>query len=221
MSGVVGIVFVLAVVGGIAYATYRYAQAQIERARAVAARHGLQIDTSTKKPPPLPFDLFDRGGSKKLRFQMWRVGEQDSVFQYQYTVGSGDDSRTYKMTGALVEVPFEAPHLTISTENWWTKMKRAVGLRDVELESPQFNDRYHVRCADERFAVTLLDPSMIAWMLSPSSGQGSVSFEFGGPWMLAYTQQLDIEELPGLLAWAQSARTQLPAVLGEWYARPS
>jgi hypothetical protein len=185
--------------------------------RAVAAGAGLQVDTATKRPPPIDFELFGKGSSRKVRAQMWRVGENDSVFQYQYTVKSGENSTTYEFSAALVEVPFAAPHLTISTENWWSKMKRAVGMRDIEFESPEFNERFLVQCDDERFAVTLIDPPMIAWMLSPQSGRGTVTFEFGGRWMLCHCKQLKIAELPAMLAWAQSARTQLPTVLADLY----
>ena len=216
-SGILTVFVLVAIVAGVAYAAYRYQEAQKAKVRAVAAAHGLEVDVAKKKPPPLGFNLFDTGSSKKVSAQMWRAGEQDSVFQYQYTVKSGEDSKTYEFTAALVAVPFEAPHLVISTENWWSKVKRAVGRRDIEVESPQFNDRYHVRCDDERFAITLLDPAMIAWMLSPQSGQGTVTFEYRGGWMLCHCDQLKIEALPGMLAWAQSACEPLPAVLTELY----
>lgn len=219
MEGVGGLLLVVVVVGAIAYFAYRYREHQRARLRAVAAAAGLQVDVHTKKPPPIDFDLFDTGSSKKVTAQMWRAGEQDSVFQYRYTVGSGENSTTYEFTAALIEVPFMSPHLTISTENWWSKVKRAVGLRDIEVESPGFNERYQVRCSDDRFAITLLDPAMIGWMLSPNSGLGAATFEFLGPWMLCHCDQLKVEQLPGMLAWGQSVRSQLPAVLTELYGR--
>jgi hypothetical protein len=214
----VPLVFVV-IAGAITYVAYQQRARQRAKMRAVAARHGLEVDISSKKPPQLDFDLFDVGSGRTVDAQMWRAGENDSVFQYRYTEGSGDNSRTYQFTSALIDVPFVAPHLTISSENWWSKMKQAVGLRDIELESPDFNERYQVRCPDERFAITLLDPSMIAWMLTPDSGSGAVTFEFLGPWMLCHCSQLEIDELPGMLAWAQSVRGQLPAVLAELYGR--
>ncbi len=218
MASTLAIVVVLVLIAGaVAYLTYRYQEHQKAKLRAIAAEHGLQVDVDTKKPPPLDFDLFDTGSSKKVRAQMWRAGEQDSVFQYEYTVKSGEHSRTYEFTAALVEIPFVAPHLVISTENWWSKVKRVVGMRDIEVESAPFNDRYHVRCSDDRFAITLLDPPMIAWLLSDASGRGTVTFELGGSWMLCHCDQLDVEELPGMLAWAQAARTQLPEVLTDLY----
>lgn len=216
------IVFAVVVLmgGGIAYAAQRHREQQRARLRAIAAANGLQIDLKAKPPPPVDFDLFDVGGGKQVSAQMWRPGEQDSVFQYQYTVKSGNNSSsTYEFTAAMIKLPFRAPHMTISTESWWSKIKRAVGLRDIEVESPQFNDHYHVRCSDERFAISLLDPAMIAWTLSPASGHGAVTFELLGPWMLCHGSQLKPEELPEMLAWAQSVRTQLPAVLTDLYGR--
>lgn len=205
-------------VGLAIWAYQKHQQRLRQRMGAIAAQHGLQVDVATKQPPDLGFDLFGRGSSKKVQSQMWRAGEQDSVFQYQYRVKSGDNSRTYRWTATLIALPFVAPHLTISTESFWSKAKRAVGMRDIEVESPAFNDRYLVRCDDERFAISLLDQEMIAWMLSPDSGAGTVTFEFGGSWLLCHCDQLEVDMLPGMLAWGQSIRPRLPTVLSEWYA---
>lgn len=210
------IAVVLVAVG--AFLGYRqYKRKQHARWRAVAAEHGLHVDVSTKQPPPVDVDLFGEGRGKKVTAQMWRPGEDDSVFQYQYTTGSGEHSTTHRRSVALVAVPFRAPHLVISSEGIWSKLMRAVGVRDIEVESPEFNERFRVRCDDERFAITLLDPAMIAWMLSPASGGGTVTFEFRHGWMVCFCDQLDVESLPGLLVWAQSARDRLPTVLGELY----
>ncbi len=217
VSGLVPLLVIALLAGAAAYAVYRYQEHQKAKLRAIAAAHGLEVDVSTKRPPRLDFDLFEPGSGKKVRAQMWRACESDSVFQYEYSVKSGDSSTTYRFTAALIGIPFRAPHLEISTENWWSRIKRAVGMRDIEVESPEFNELYQVRCGDDRFAITLLDPSMIAWMLSSGSGRGTVTFEFRDTWLLCHCDQLDVEELPEMLAWAQSVRAQLPAVLTELY----
>lgn len=220
-SGLIAILVVLLVVllmaTGVVYVVHVIRERRRKRMRAVAASTGLEVDVSTKPPPPIDFDLFDAGGSKRVTAQMWRAGDQDSVFQYQYTVNSGENSTTHRYSAALISVPFSAPHLTISTENWWSKARRVIGLRDIEVESPRFNDRYHVRCDDERFAIALLDPPMIGWMLSPQSGGGVVTFEFVDRWMLCHCDQLELEVLPAMLAWACSVRAELPTVLTDLY----
>ncbi len=64
-----------------------------EQARRVAAGAGLNIDIDTKDPPPAPFDLMEKGNRRRVSYHMWPTGSQDSVFNYRYTTGSGDDSR--------------------------------------------------------------------------------------------------------------------------------
>jgi hypothetical protein len=214
----VGIFLVLAVVvAGVALAAHRLEMRRRAAAVATATARGYRIDVAPKPPPAIGFDLFDIGSSRRVSHQIWRDGSHDSAFQYRYTTGSGDDKRTHRRSCVLVAVPFTAPHLRIGPEGFWTSLGRKIGLRDVEIESPQFNDRYRVRCADERFAVTLLDQPMIAWMLSPHSGGGSVKFEFLGPWMLCWGDDVGFDALFGFLEWAQHARGILPSVLASLY----
>jgi hypothetical protein len=210
-------VVVAAAIGVVAYAAHRYEQRKRAAAVALARSRGYEIAVEDKAPPPLSFDLFGIGSSRKISYQIWKPGSHDSAFQYRYTTGSGKNKQTHRRSCVLVEVPFTCPHLTIGPEGFWSAIGRAVGLRDIEIESPQFNDRYRVRCADERFAVTLLDQRMIAWMLSPNSGGGAVKFEFGGRWMLCFGDDVPFEQLFGFLDWVQHARTNLPAVLTSLY----
>ena len=215
------VLFPLLIVGLIAAArsTRHRRDATTQRARGVAVANGLQIDVADKPPDrSLGFDLFDKGNRQNVSFQMWRPTTVDSVFQYRYHTGSSDNTNPpRKLTAALVALPFDAPHLTIETETWWTRSQKLVGRRDIEIESDEFNRRYRVRCADERFAVTLLDPHMIAFMLSPSSGLGAVSFEFRGRWALLHGRQVELEQLPAMLHWGTSVRDSLPTVLPDWY----
>lgn len=190
-----------------------------QRARAVATAAGLNVDVDTKEPPPAPFDLFERGRSRRVAFHMWATGSSDSVFQYRYTTGSGKNQHTYRFTCALIDVPFHAPHVTIGPEGFWSNLGQMIGIRDVEVESPEFNERFRVSSDDERFAVTLFDHRMIAWMLGGSSGAGTIRFELLGPQLLCISDPLEVEEMPGLLAWACQIREQLPRVLADLYPK--
>jgi hypothetical protein len=189
----------------------------VAKAKAVAAEAGLSIDVGPKEPPTSPFDVMERGTSKAVWFHMWPPSGGDSVFRYQYTTGTGKNRSTSRYTCALVPVPFNAPHLTIGPEGFWSSLGQMVGIRDVEIESAVFNDRYRVSCDDERFAITLLDHDMIAWLLSPSSGGGTVRFELVGNGLLCVSDELPFEQMPSLLAWASQVRQHLPEVLSELY----
>ena len=98
-----------------------------------------------------------------------------------------------------------------------SRIARSVGMRDIEVESPEFNRTYRVRSDDERFAITLLDPPMIAWMLEPASGRGSVELELGGRYLLCVVDQLSLEQMFGFHDWAQQFLSKMPAVLPSLY----
>lgn len=217
MAVIIFLVVLATVAGAVVYLLLEYNQRKRAAALALAAARGYEIDLDDKAPPPQGFDLFGLGSSRKVSFHIWRNGSPDSAFQYRYTTGSGDNKTTHHRSCALIEVPFTAPHLTIGPEGFWSVVGRAIGVRDVEVESPEFNERYRVACDDERFAITLLDQRMIGWMISPSSGGGVVKFEFGGRWMLCFGDQIDFEHLFGFLEWAQHARQNLPTVLTSLY----
>jgi hypothetical protein len=217
VEGLIVVVLVVAVGIAVVYALHRYEQQQRAAAIALAHQRGYQIEVADKPPPDLPFDVFEIGGSRRVSYQIWRPGSHDSAFQYRYTTGSGKNKQTHQRSCTLVEVPFDAPHLVIGPEGFWSGIGKMIGIRDIEVESPQFNSRYRVRCADERFAITLLDAPMIAWMLTPQSGGGTVTFELGGRWMLCWGDRLEFAQLFGFLEWAQHARTNLPAVLTSLY----
>ena len=40
-----------------------------------------------------------------------------------------------------------------------------VGVRDLQLESEEFNKAFHIRADDDKFAYDILHPRMMEWML--------------------------------------------------------
>lgn len=217
MFGVVMPAIVLAIVVPIILWNERRKKARIAYAHELAAQHGFHVDTDSKNPPTQQFDLFGQGRSKKVSFQFWRDGEQDSVFHYQYTTGSGDNKTTHYRTCALISLPYAAPHTKIGPEGFWSGLGRMVGVRDIEVESTAFNEQYRITSDDERFAVALLDQQMIAWLLSSQSGRGAVKFELWGSWLLCVSDQLDLHLLFGYLDWSQGVRSHMPSVLPSLY----
>lgn len=209
---VAGVVAVVAVT--VKHRTERRKQA---RATVFATRIGMRIDVDRVDPPSTPFDLFQVGRARRASYRMWREGSPDIVFEYQYTTGSGKNRTTHHRTCAIVDTGLAAPHTEIGPEGFFAGLGRMVGIRDIELESPEFNELYRVTGADERFAITLLDPAMIAWMLSPAGGGASVKMELLGPRLLCFVDRIDVEQSPGFLDWAQGFRAQIPRVVNDLY----
>lgn len=196
---------------------YRRAQAaKIAKARAMAARYGFDVDPGHKGPPAQKFDLFGRGDSRKVSFQFWRPGRQDSVFAYQYSTGSGKNRTTYHHTCALIALPFAAPHTKIGPEGFWSGIGKKLGIRDIEVESPGFNERYRVNGDDERFAVTMLDGRAIDWFMRDQGTHG-VRFEWWGSWLLCITDEMEMERYFGFHDWAAGIPAHLPDVLTSLY----
>lgn len=92
------------------------------------------------------------------------------MFQHQYTLGADKNSTTIVSTCAHLTTPFSAPLFELGPEGAFAGAVRAVGLRDIEIESPAFNRLFKVRCDDQRFAVTLLDQPMIGWLIEHAVG---------------------------------------------------
>lgn len=191
---------------------------KVAEALAVAARYGFEVDVSARSKPYQPFDLFDVGRSQQVSFRFWRPGRQDSVFEYRYTTGSGKNKHTHHHTCALVELPFDAPHTKIGPEGFWSGIGRAVGIRDIEVETPAFNDRFKVDSDDERFAVTMLDGRAIDWFLR-ADGVNGVRFELWDRWMLCITGRMDLDRALGFHDWSVAIPPHLPDVLVSLYPR--
>lgn len=188
-------------------------------AAAVAAEAGLDVDLTIRTPRSLGFDLTNPNRGATAHFLMRRPGTPDAVFRLQYKRHPWTDrSSTFYFTCVLLPMlPFHAPHLTIGPEGFWSGVGRVVGARDIEVESPQFNRRYRVRCDDERFAVTLLSHEMLAWMLRESDRGRTIRFEVVGGRLLWVADGLPIAQQPQLLREAADIRSHLPKVLSELY----
>ncbi len=208
------------IVAGVAYLlTYQLEQERKAGARLMAAERGFHLDTDKTEPPDEPFALFDAGRSRQASYRLWRDDSAVSAFQYRYATGSGKTRQVHEFSCVLAPTPFFAPHLRIEPEGMMSAIGRMVGIRDIEVESPEFNRLYRVRSDDERFAITLLDHEMITWMLDATSGRGAVCFEFGGSWMLASIRKMSFEELFGFYDWASWAVDHTPAVLPSLYPK--
>lgn len=215
----VGFIFIALIAAGIAYLAYQFEQKRKAGARLIAAERGFHLDTDKTEPPNEPFAVFNAGHSRKATYRIWRDGSEVSAFQYRYVTGSGKTRQTHDFSCVLAPTPFFAPHLRIEPEGMMSAIGRMGGIRDIEVESPEFNRLYRVRCDDERFAITLLDHQMIAWMLDATSGRGAVHFEFGGSWMLASIRKMSFEELFGFHDWASWAVDHTPSVLPSLYPK--
>ena len=85
---------------------------------------------------------------------------------YRYTTGSGKNQHTHHVSYLLATVPFPmVPDVDIRREGLFDKLAAAVGFDDIDFESAEFSDKYHVKSPHKRFAYDLVHPRMMEFLL--------------------------------------------------------
>ncbi|TCP57068.1 hypothetical protein EV191_1011020 [Tamaricihabitans halophyticus] len=132
-----------------------------------------------------PFN--SRGHSRRARhvFSGQHRGKPFCCYEYTYKVTSGSGSnrrtQTYYFRIASVSTPATRPTLEISKEGWGSKMLDFVGVRDLQLESVEFNKAFKIKTENDKFAYDVLHPRTMEWMLhDPRAPETPVRFENGG-----------------------------------------
>lgn len=114
------------------------------------------------------------------------------AFEYSYkeTHGSGDDRRTetYHYTVVSIGLPAPKPTLQVSREGLGRKLLGLVGVRDLQLESEDFNKTFHIRTENDKFAYDVLHPRMMEWMLTDPRAQ-SMPFRFEGGDLMTWQER--------------------------------
>jgi hypothetical protein len=216
------LVVVAAVLLGLWYAQYR---ARIARMNAVAALGRSVGFTFSAEDPDfivsMPFVLFSRGEGRAVELVL--SGTHDRIpmrlFDYWYydetSDGRGNRSRQYhRFTCALATIPAACPRFQLGHENFLTRLGDHLGLNDIELEYDEFNRAFRVKCADQKFAFSLLDAQMMEWLLGESS---FVTVEIDGPWVLVAADKLDPSKWLTLGSWLEQFHDKIPPVVYTTY----
>jgi hypothetical protein len=169
----------------------------------------------------MPFALFAKGDGREVDLIVTGThnGLPMRMFDFMYyennSDGRGRRSRTYyRFTCALIQIPAGCPPLRLDHEGFLTRLGSHVGIRDVELEYDDFNQRFRVKCKEQKFAFTLLDGEMMQWLLDHD---GFETVEVVGPWVLLAVSQLDPGRWPGLGGWLDEFHAHMPPLVFTTY----
>ena len=90
-------------------------------------------------------------------------GQRCATFSHVFETRSDKDSApvTHAFQVTLAELPVALPRIDIVPQNAYQQVLKALGGRDVEVESHAFNERWRVRANDARYAHAVLDPRMV------------------------------------------------------------
>lgn len=180
----------------------------------VALEAGWSFSAGVVAPDALgaaPFPLFTHGRARKARHVMRLPGNGPAVtvFDYQYTVGSGQHQSTVVQTVVHVGSPRLAlPPFVLGPENIFHKAGGLLGYHDIDFDSsPEFSKKYLLRSKQAETNVRdLFTPSVRAFFeqRQPVSVEG----QEGGVLVYRSGRRVKPEELRSFVEDAQLVARQ-------------
>lgn len=109
------------------------------------------------------------------------------AFDYSYQTHSTDakgnrTTTTHRYAVCGLRLPAYLPSVQVTGESVFHKAAQLLGFDDIELESDEFNRRFHVSARDRKFATDVLTPrTMQALLAAPTT-----NWRIEGPLILAW-----------------------------------
>ena len=215
MGGFPVLMFVLFAAVAIVVVVFGFIAAEKRRKEisAVAARLGLRF--SSEDPFNLPrrhshMPAFKKGHSRTAYNIMY--GERDGLYtvaaDYRYTVSSGKNSRTYRMTYCLLYTDKAFCNLHLRPENFLDTVAAWVGFDDIDFEYKEFNDAFYVRSDSKKFAYDIIHAGMMEFLL----GNRGLHMEMsGGVILVHYDRTLEPRRIEPLIRTAHEIYRLLPS----------
>ncbi|MFD6093498.1 hypothetical protein ACFWGN_15375 [Oerskovia sp. NPDC060338] len=182
MTWLAWVVFVLVdlVVVGLMYVFWRAGKARRRMFEAWAARHGLgyaDLDRDlAKRWKGTPFGAgHARKATEVLAGQY--AGRPALSFTYVWTVGGGKSETTHTAHVVVLFLPVALPTLELTPEGFGTRVAKAFGGQDIQLESEDFNRAWRIEASDLRFAHQVLHPRLMHRLLEPDFARRNVRIE--------------------------------------------
>lgn len=114
------------------------------------------------------FGAFQIGDSRMI-FNVYRRDEPIRrlyLFTYRYSTGSGKNRSTHQHEYLLVQSSLFLPSLEWRQEHFGDRVAGFFGVRDIQFESSEFNERFHVTAASPEYAFQVIHPQVMEQMLA-------------------------------------------------------
>lgn len=188
-------IFVVAGVAIAGFAWFGYVQAKKRREllQQFAASQGWtwteRDDSWSERFDDRPFDQGDNREARNVLQGRWRDRPM-VAFDYSYETHSTDSkghrtTSTHHYSFCALGLPVWVPRTELVPESVFGRIGTALGMKDLELESEDFNRRYRVRADNPKFAYDVLSPRTMEGLLArPAlnirlSGTDAVSWDDG------------------------------------------
>ncbi|MBB5905860.1 hypothetical protein [Actinoalloteichus hymeniacidonis] len=141
-------------------------------------------------------------------------GRKLVAFEYYYVErqGSGRNKRnvTYRFAVAALFTPKVRPMLEVSREMIGHRIMGVFGMKDLQLESEEFNRAFRIEAENDRFAYDILHPRTMEWMLGDERFK-SLPFRLEGPMLLTWTRgRLIPENVPAMATFLVEVIERVP-----------
>jgi hypothetical protein len=129
-------------------------------------------------------------------------GVQCVTFTHHFEIrDDGNRGADHAFQVSLVEIPVVLPRLEVVPEGVAAKFAKALGGRDLDVESHEFNRRWRVLCRDARYAHAVLDPRMVERLLEPDAWELAIRIDGGAvmAWQAGRVGTADLARRLGVL----------------------
>jgi hypothetical protein len=207
--------------------SHNVAKQRVAELSALAARLRWSFDPSEISDYTLDsFGVFTRGHSQSAYNTLRGVIEindgewtgQAGDFEYKTTSHNGKrtTTHTHYLSYLVIDTPhLGAPDLAIRREGFFDRFAGFMGFDDIDFESAEFSERFHVKSSNKRFAYAVLDPRMMEFLLE--SAPPTIELRAGRCCLLRGDSQWTPDQFAATIAWAREffARwpRQVPSVL--------
>lgn len=184
----------------------------------VAGERGFRFtafpDKDSQPLATLHFPLIrERGAAYDLVHGTWH-GLDFLVFRYLVS-GLGEYVPNQEFFCAAIPTGIDCPWTMLSKETTWERLKRRVGVRDIEVGDPRFDGTFKVTCARPAFARFVLTEDLRRWLVHLPMDE--FWLEFAGSWaMLSRRASRDSwETITPMLDTLRGLSERLPRELPE------
>ena len=207
------VVTVLVIIGAVLLivGAYIYERKRGEKMQAFAAARGLSYTKQDQRWVGIDLGWpYDAGRSHQAKHVMTGThnGRPLVVFEHKWVTGSGDDRKTHYAMVTALQLPRQLPQLTVTHEGVFGTLARAMGIKDIELESDAFNRAYKVKSGDRKFACDVLHPRFMQWLLDTDASGFTIS---SGYLVYATGDRLQIGQVDSRIAYLDAVAEHIPA----------
>lgn len=201
---ILGIAAIVSLVACLIWLAFHLEKKRIEALHAVATELGMEFSVTqdhTLLNRLQVFSLFNKGRSRKMRNVMKAATElaQLTIFDYQYTTGSGKNSHTHRHTiVAMQSDSLDLPSFTLRPEGLFDKIGAAIGFQDIDFDHhPGFSKSFVLKGDNEHAIRRFFDEEMLK--------------------MFAERKGISVESAPGVFIFLRGGRKK-PAQIREFMA---